>query len=138
VNHGSTEGYALEWSQVQMGHLLSGDTKGRIFLSRKTASGFVTDSDAFVGHDSSVEDLQFSPNQSNVFASASADKTIKIWDSRTKPKPQLSVVAHSDDVNVISWNRYVYFYIKSFCGILMKVLLLSVHESNNKSKLHVS
>lgn len=138
MNHGSTEGYALEWSPLQMGHLLSGDTEGRIFLSRKTAYGFMTESDPFVGHHSSVEDLQFSPNQANVFASASADKTIKIWDARTKPKPQLSVVAHSNDVNVISWNRYVNFYIKSFCDSTIKVFLLSVYGSENKSKLHVS
>ena len=110
TNHGSTEGYALDWSRVQIGHLLSGDTLGKIFLSKKTASGFVTESDPFVGHVASVEDLQFSPNQANVFASASADKTIKIWDARTKPKPQLSMIAHDNDVNVISWNRYVIIF----------------------------
>ncbi|KAH9273214.1 hypothetical protein BASA83_004503 [Batrachochytrium salamandrivorans] len=87
------------------GHLLTGDSKSRIFLTTKTQSSFVTDSTPFSGHMSSVEDIQWSPSQSNVFASSSSDRTIRIWDARDKRKPQLTMTAHNSDVNVISWNR---------------------------------
>ncbi|KAH6571063.1 hypothetical protein BASA60_007341 [Batrachochytrium salamandrivorans] len=80
-------------------------TARRIFLTTKTQSSFVTDSTPFSGHMSSVEDIQWSPSQSNVFASSSSDRTIRIWDARDKRKPQLTMTAHNSDVNVISWNR---------------------------------
>ncbi|KAJ8327540.1 hypothetical protein BDV3_003361 [Batrachochytrium dendrobatidis] len=105
TQHGTTEGYAIDWSSVQIGHLLTGDCRSRIFLTTKTPASFVTDSTPFTGHTSSVEDIQWSPSQSNVFASSSADGTIRIWDARDKRKPQLTVAAHTTDVNVISWNR---------------------------------
>jgi len=40
-----------------------------------------------------------------VFASASADKSIRIWDTRKGKTPTESVVGHTEDVNVISWSR---------------------------------
>lgn len=43
-----------------------------------------------------------------MFASCSVDRTIKIWDTRSREhKAMLSVNAHTSDVNVISWNREV-------------------------------
>ena len=56
------------------------------------------------GHEDSVEDIQWSPTEGNVFASCSVDRTIRIWDSRVRTAPQLTVTAHATDVNVISWN----------------------------------
>eukprot|EP00842_Homolaphlyctis_polyrhiza_P005563 jgi/Hompol1/6007/HPOL_004801-RA len=103
--HGSTEGYGIDWSPLQTGHLLTGDGASRIFLTTRSNAAFVTESKPFVGHTSSIEDIQWSPSQQNVFASASADRTIRIWDARDRRKPQLTVHAHDSDVNVISWNR---------------------------------
>nr|KAJ3421404.1 ribosome biosynthesis protein rrb1 [Polyrhizophydium stewartii] len=105
TQHGKTEGYAIDWSHLQTGHLLTGDCRNRIFLTTKTPAAFATDATAFTGHTSSVEDIQWSPSQPNVFASASADRTIRIWDARDKKRPKLTVTAHDSDVNVISWNR---------------------------------
>ena len=56
------------------------------------------------GHEDSVEDIQWSPTEGNVLASCSVDRTIRIWDSRVREAPQLTVTAHAADVNVISWN----------------------------------
>lgn len=43
-----------------------------------------------------------------VFASASVDKTVRIWDARNKKGAALTKDnAHDSDVNVISWNEYV-------------------------------
>lgn len=75
--HKKTEGFALDWSPMEPeGKLLTGDTAGNIFLTKRTAGGgFVTDTTPFTGHASSVEELQWSPTEKHVFASASSDGT---------------------------------------------------------------
>ncbi|KAI9003573.1 WD40-repeat-containing domain protein [Gaertneriomyces semiglobifer] len=112
-NHGKTEGFAMDWSSLNVGSLLTGDVNGRIFLTTRTPTAFQTDAQPFKGHTSSVEDLQWAPNQPTVFASASADQTIKIWDARTKDGAQLSVHAHDSDVNVISWHPTSHYLLAS-------------------------
>lgn len=71
----------------------------------------------WAGHEAntSVEDLQWSPTEETVFASAGTDKTVRIWDTREKSKPMISVAAHDADVNVISWNRMVTYMLASGC-----------------------
>lgn len=101
----STEGFALDWSSRVTGRLLSGDCENSIYLTQLNSSAWTTESQAFQGHTQSVEDLQWSPSEENVFASCSVDQSIKIWDIRMKKKSALSVHAHSSDVNVITWNK---------------------------------
>lgn len=103
-SHNGKEGYALAWSLTSQ-HLLTGDTASRIYMTTASESGWST-SKSFTGHQSSVEDLEWSTSQQTVFASCSADGTIKIWDTRLSSTSQLSVNAHETDVNCISWNRY--------------------------------
>lgn len=100
--HGRAEGFAVEWGDSG---LLTGDVDSKIFLTTQTPTGFST-SQAYTSHTSSVEDLQWSPAEPTVFASASADRTVKVWDVRAKGrKCAVSVTAHDEDVNVISWNK---------------------------------
>jgi len=109
--HGRNEGYAVEWGNTG---LLTGDIASKIYLTTVTPSGFTTSPGAFASHTSSVEDLQWSPAEPTVFASASADQTVRIWDIRTKGrKSAVSVKAHDDDVNVISWNKNVDYLLVS-------------------------
>ncbi|KAI9878751.1 MAG: ribosome biosynthesis protein rrb1, partial [Watsoniomyces obsoletus] len=108
-----SEGYALEWapsSLWSLGRLLSGDTSGAIFSTLRTeGGGFTTDSRPFTGHTASVEELQWSPNEKNVFASASADGTVKVWDVRSKSRsPAVDVQVSSTDVNVMSWSAQTF------------------------------
>ncbi|KAF2767717.1 WD40 repeat-like protein [Teratosphaeria nubilosa] len=106
--HKKNEGYALDWSPlVPAGKLLTGDSAGSIFATTRTeGGGFVTDTNAYTGHTGSVEELQWSPNERNVFASASSDGTVKIWDARSKSrKHAISVKVSDSDANVLSWSH---------------------------------
>lgn len=103
-----SEGYAVDWSPlVPGGKLLTGDNDGLIYVTTRTdGGGWVTDTRAFQGHTSSVEDIQWSPQEVSVFASASSDGTVRVWDVRSKSrKPAISVGVSKVDVNVMSWSR---------------------------------
>ncbi|RGP61797.1 ribosome assembly protein rrb1 [Fusarium sporotrichioides] len=103
-----TEGYALDWSPlVPNGKLLTGDNDGLIYVTTRTdGGGWVTDNRPFQGHQSSVEELQWSPSEASVFASASSDGTVRIWDVRSKSrKPAITMQVSDVDVNVMSWSR---------------------------------
>ncbi|WWC68698.1 uncharacterized protein I206_102632 [Kwoniella pini CBS 10737] len=111
TNHGRSEGFAIEWGKTG---LLTGDIDKKIYLTTLTPTGFNTSTQPYLSHTSSIEDLQWSPNESTVFASASADKTVRVWDIRTKNrKSVVSVQAHKEDVNVISWNKGVDYLLVS-------------------------
>ncbi|GME92501.1 unnamed protein product [[Candida] boidinii] len=104
-NHGNVEGYGLDWSPlIKTGALLSGDLTGRVFLTTRTNSKWVTDKTPFQANDSSIEDIQWSKSENTVFATGGCDGYIRIWDTRSKKhKPSLNVIASQSDINVISW-----------------------------------
>ena len=74
----ATEGYAMDWSPSKEGHLVTGDCSGNIHLWTPRPEGdfsvvpayHADASDRPVDAMSSVEDLQWSPKESTVFASA--------------------------------------------------------------------
>ncbi|KAI4335307.1 hypothetical protein L6164_013967 [Bauhinia variegata] len=100
------EGYAIDWNPLVPGRLVSGDCKNCIYLWEPTSGAtWNVDNTPFVGHSASVEDLQWSPTEPHVFASASVDGSIAIWDTRLGKSPAASFKAHNADVNVMSWNR---------------------------------
>ncbi|KAF8004524.1 hypothetical protein HF325_001972 [Metschnikowia pulcherrima] len=104
--HGNVEGYGLDWSPlINTGSLLTGDCLGRIHLTLRTTSSWVTDKTPFTASNDSIEDIQWSTGESTVFASAGCDGYVRIWDTRSKKhKPVISVAASKTDVNVISWS----------------------------------
>ncbi|KAF2762833.1 glutamate-rich WD repeat-containing protein-like protein 1 [Pseudovirgaria hyperparasitica] len=114
-NHGRTEGYAVDWSPVvAAGGLLTGDITGRIFSTKRTQTGFVTDSMPFTGHSGTVEEIQWSPRENKGFASAGNDGTIKVWDMRDKKhKPAFSAQASKTDINVLSWSHQTDYLLAS-------------------------
>lgn len=112
--HGhADEGFAMDWSPVQAGKLVTGDCSKFIYAWSNTESAWSVDKVPFTGHKASVEDLQWSPTEASVFASCSADRTVRIWDTRRKAGSMIDVMAHDDDVNVIAWNRNVAYLLAS-------------------------
>lgn len=109
-SHGRNEGFALDWGKPigssSSHRLLSGDIASKIFLTTLTNTGITPSAKPFTSHTSSVEDLQWSPSEPTVFASCSADRSIRVWDVRVKDRKSVIGVAgaHDEDVNVISWN----------------------------------
>ena len=102
-----SEGYAIAWSPLYAeGRLLTGDNDGKIFVHTQEPSGkWTSDTRPFTGHQRSVEDVQWSPNELNVFASVSSDGAVKIWDLRSKSrKAAVSVQVSATDVNVLDWS----------------------------------
>ena len=117
--HGNVSGFALDWShslgQSSSPWLLSGDVRANIFSTIATPADFRTTRVSSDSHAKSIEDLQWSPVESTIFASCSADASIRIWDMRVAVKKDILVIdnAHSDDVNVLSWNRISAQYLVS-------------------------
>lgn len=108
--HG-TEGFALDWSLVNQGHLASGDNDGCIHLWTPRPDGTyeVTPSYESVGG-VSVEEIQWSPSESTVFCAAETGGYLSIYDTRAPHRSMLRHLTHEKskaDVNVASWNRLV-------------------------------
>lgn len=108
------EGYALDFSPHSTGRFLSGSNDGMIFLWEPVMGGWnVQASNAFRGHTASVEDLQWKRSGAgtgSLFASASSDKSVRVWDVREQNREKSAVhiaEAHPDHVNVLSWNPCV-------------------------------
>ncbi|GFO32099.1 glutamate-rich WD repeat-containing protein 1-like [Plakobranchus ocellatus] len=103
------EGYALAWSRFDLGRLLSGDCNKNIFKWQPTESSWEVDKRPFIGHTASVEDIKWSPKESNVFMTCSVDKSLRVWDARSNPSKACKLVAneaHVRDINVIDWSEF--------------------------------
>ncbi|BHF76126.1 Glutamate-rich WD repeat-containing protein 1 [Sparganum proliferum] len=105
-----TEGYALAWSPLASAqcHLATGDVAGAIHVWQPRPTGWSV-SKAYHGHEGSVEDIQWSPTEATVFLSASTDRSLRVWDTRSPAAKNAAMItlpeAHQSDVNVISWSR---------------------------------
>lgn len=131
----SNEGYAIDWSRVTPGRLATADCDGNIHIWNATHPVAQTDIVAKYGNKSqsspwsnssfsvepmyaahgdnldnpSVEDLQWSPTEATVLASAECGGYVRIYDIRCPGKAMISNKINSSgaDVNVISWNKLV-------------------------------
>lgn len=102
------EGYGLAWSGFDEGWLVCGSNVGELRLYKCNGSAFKRNVQ-YRTLKTSIEDIQWSPNNRNVFATVGVDKCIRVWDQRSKGKREhVSRVsnAHTMDINVLSWNPH--------------------------------
>ena len=97
-----TEGFGLAWSPTER-NLLSGDNNGALCLHEARESHFTTTT-YFMGHTASIEDINWSPAEASVFATASADGCVRIYDTRSQNAVLEKQIAQTD-INVLSWNK---------------------------------
>lgn len=101
------EGYALDWSPFHAGRLATGDCAGAIHIFDLNEGGTWDASEALLGHQQSVEDLQWSSNEADILASTGVDRSIRIWDTRERREVLTLLDLHQSDINVLHWNRLV-------------------------------
>jgi histone-binding protein RBBP4 len=109
----SKEGYAIAWSHLKDGYLLSGSEDTNLCLwdinaganSGEKTGRQVKALSTFKGHTAVVEDVDWHAKDSNLIGSVSDDKSIRLWDIRD-PSKAMNVVenAHESDINCISFN----------------------------------
>jgi ribosome assembly protein RRB1 len=114
------EGYAMDWSRVTEGQFATGDCSGNVHIwvpaegysNLNTSSFKVTPSYSACGvniDNPSVEDIQWSPTEGTVFATAECGGIVKSYDTRCAGRAMLTNQIHENgsDVNVISWNPII-------------------------------
>lgn len=101
------EGYAMAWATLKSGALATGDCKKNIHIWTMRTNDWNVDQQPLIGHEGSVEDIKWSPEDADVLASCSVDKSIRIWDLRQQATARCVTKvlnSHKSDVNVIDWN----------------------------------
>ena len=53
------------------------------------------------GHTNSVDQLCFDPTNPNCLASASADRSVRIWDTRSPQKPIRVIATSGENINIV-------------------------------------
>jgi ribosome assembly protein RRB1 len=133
------EGFAIDWSRLSRGALATGDMQGSIHISQLAQDGSMFDMDKrpLLGHQGSVEDIQWSPSQDNIFASCSTDQHIAIWDSRARKCGMVFKASPNTDVNVITWNQlHSHLIASGDDGGLLRVWdLRAIHGSKDRMSL---
>lgn len=66
----------------------------------------------FEGHTHYVMKLCFNPRDTTLFASASLDKTVRVWNIASN-KSNLSLVGHEQGVNCVDYHRGEHNYVIS-------------------------
>ncbi|KAL5011113.1 hypothetical protein ScPMuIL_013418 [Solemya velum] len=100
----SKEVYSVHWSQTRNEHfLLSASWDRLIKLWDISQSQSLA---TFTGHDYIVYCVVWSPHIPGCFASASGDKTVRVWDGRQPSAPKLVIKAHDTEVLSCDWSKY--------------------------------
>jgi len=105
----TAEGYALAWSKLKEGRLVSGGDDNVICLwdvnkGISSNSSSITPTTTFKGHTATVEDVDWHAKDSNLFASVSDDRAIRLWDIRDVKHQHVVENAHNADVNGVAFN----------------------------------
>lgn len=100
-----TEGYGLDWSTLQNNTFASGDCSGTIFVWKPASGGRWAPSGSYSAAGAqSVEEIRWSPTQSDVLIACRAGGTVEVWDTRDMRSSRLCWQADPTDINVADWN----------------------------------
>ncbi|CAG9464152.1 unnamed protein product [Pedinophyceae sp. YPF-701] len=133
VGHEANAPFAMAWSSTREvvasgaedGTVLTWDLHDKIASVRARESLGQSLSPTYVlrGHSAEVGDVCFAPDTHHKLASAGADKTVLIWDTRAGTAPSCAFQsAHSFDIHALSWSSLEPHYIASGCeGGICKV-----------------
>ncbi|CAL8106638.1 unnamed protein product [Calicophoron daubneyi] len=104
------EGYGLSWNRRRSGHLLSSSDDCTVRLwdinaGPKTGCKYVEPLKTFTGHEEAVSDVSWHPFKGSIFGSVSDDKTIRMWDNRSRSATNV-IRGHSDAVTCLSFNWF--------------------------------
>ena len=109
------EGYGLSWSPLREGHLLSGSEDGLVCMwdvsgsvgKRVEGSTTIAATGVYKGHAAHVEDVAWHCSHPHLFASASDDKHVMLWDMRAKPVvPVQATSPHVAEINCLAFNPF--------------------------------
>ena len=107
----TAEGYALAWSKLKEGYLLSGGDDNVVCLwdvnkGIATNSSSIAPTGIFKGHTATVEDVDWHAKDPNLFGSVSDDRSIRLWDTRDPSSGHKHIVenAHNADIYGIAFN----------------------------------
>ncbi|GIX63824.1 glutamate-rich WD repeat-containing protein 1 [Babesia caballi] len=99
------EGYAVAWSPMVTGALATGDCAGAIVLWNPEEAAWRHVK--YCKAPQSIEDIQWSPKDAHIFASACCDGYVRIHDTRVQKDPVNCILVCEGtitDVNTIAWN----------------------------------
>lgn len=105
------EGYGLAWSGLLNNVFASGDCDGTLYVWQPTDEGrWKYGASSAIAQEGmaamSIEEIAWSPTQSNVLLTARAGGAVEVWDTRDMGRgAKLTWQADTTDINVADWNR---------------------------------
>lgn len=79
--------------------------KGALVNGKNADSPTIQARGTFLGHEDTVEDVQFNPSSTQEFCSVGDDSCLILWDARTGCSPAVKVEkAHNADLHCVDWN----------------------------------
>ena len=103
------EGFALEFSKLVPGRLACGIRNGSVLVyepTNESFGGLTPLGQPIKTTNASIEDIKFSPNQTEVLATGASDGVVRIYDLRApiNISNELKINSHNCDINVLAWN----------------------------------
>eukprot|EP00516_Mucochytrium_quahogii_P007681 CAMPEP_0203754246 /NCGR_PEP_ID=MMETSP0098-20131031/7870_1 /ASSEMBLY_ACC=CAM_ASM_000208 /TAXON_ID=96639 /ORGANISM=" , Strain NY0313808BC1" /LENGTH=427 /DNA_ID=CAMNT_0050645163 /DNA_START=73 /DNA_END=1353 /DNA_ORIENTATION=- len=109
------EGYGLDWSPLERGHLLSGSDDAYICrwdINAKTKSDRTLQPvDKFRGHAGVIGEVQYHKHHKDLCGSVGDDYMFNLWDFRDLKTPKESIKAHEKEIQGLSFSPFNEFLV---------------------------